>query len=273
MRSLVATGVSAVGIFVIRQWYLVGRCTARERSGGAGLGRSVSSAKIRPSLKQLKPSSVLRDIAKKHWALSFAFDLGRGGRGKPSDGGETEMTEVFATSPGSAVPKIRSAARRSAAAFVTLAGLAMLASPIHGAFGAQTTQVRDVDDPGRIPYQSKQEVTATAGPGFQVQFPAVPAGHRLVIQHVSGSVNFKVQPSKQVEVFVLVRDGDSSFFSPFSTALARFDQEVQLYVDAGDGPGVFVLADSGLAPAVNGFLTLTGYLLDCTATPCAKIAK
>jgi hypothetical protein len=181
------------------------------------------------------------------------------------------MTEVLVTNPSSALPKIRSAARRSAVVFAALAGLAMLASPIHGAFGAQTTQVRDVDDPGRIPYQSFQQVTA--GPTLEFDFPAVPAGHRLVIQHVSGNVNFQSIPNNQVEVLVEVTGGASSFFVPFSKTLARFDQPVQLYVDAGEGLTVVVLADLGITATEHGFINLTGYLLDCTATPCAKIAK
>ena len=62
------------------------------------------------------------------------------------------MTEVFETDRDNAVPKFLSAARRSGVMLAALAGIAMLASPIHGALGAQATQVRDIDDPGRIPY-------------------------------------------------------------------------------------------------------------------------
>jgi hypothetical protein len=179
------------------------------------------------------------------------------------------MTEVLVTNPSSALPKIRSAARRSAVVFAALAGLAMLASPIHGAFGAQTTQVRDVDDPGRIPYQSFQN--ASAGQR-EFDFPAVPAGHRLVIQHVSGDMNLEFTPN-QVEVLVVATGGASSFFAPFSNTFVKFDQPVQLYVEAGDAPIVGVLGNNGVDPTSRGFLTLTGYLLDCAATPCAKIAK
>jgi hypothetical protein len=63
------------------------------------------------------------------------------------------MAEVFQPDPSNAVSKFRSAARRSGVMLAALAGIAMLAAPIDGAFGAQTTQVRNIDDPGRTPYQ------------------------------------------------------------------------------------------------------------------------
>jgi hypothetical protein len=104
-------------------------------------------------------------------------------------------------------------------------------------------------------------------------FPVVPAGHRLVIQHVSGDVHFQSVPNKEVVTIVEADDGASEFFVPFSNTVARFDQPVQLYVDAESAPIVVVVADFGVTRASGGAMTLTGYLLDCTATPCAKIAR
>ena len=182
------------------------------------------------------------------------------------------MTEVFETDPSNAVAKILAAARRSAAVFATLAGLAMLVPPIHGAFGAQTTQTRNADDPGRIPYQST--LTGTPGPIFQFFFPLVPAGHRLVIQHISGDLHFNAVPtSPAAEAVVFATGGGSAFSATFTRNIASFDQLVQLYVDGGDAAQVTVNPLSANAQALSGFLTLTGYLLDCTAAPCAKIAK
>jgi hypothetical protein len=182
------------------------------------------------------------------------------------------MTKVFVTNPGNPLPQIFSAARRSAAALAMLASFAMLASPMHGAFGAQPNQVRDIDDPGRIPYQST--LPGTPGPLFQFVFPAVPAGHRLVIQHISGNLHFNAIPtSPAAEAIVLVTGGGSAFAPTFARNLANFDQLVQLYVDGGDAAQVTVNPVSANTQALSGFLTLTGYLLDCTATPCAKIAQ
>ena len=80
------------------------------------------------------------------------------------------MSEVLKTHSSDAVSKGFSAARRSAVVFAALASLAMLGSPIQAAFGA-VTQVREVDDPGRIAYESEQSIGA--GQDFVV-FPKVP---------------------------------------------------------------------------------------------------
>jgi hypothetical protein len=75
-----------------------------------------------------------------------------------------------------------------------LAGLSSLASPIHGAFAAPpVAEVRNIDDPGRIPYQSAQRISAGQDTFI---FPVVPAGDRLVIQHVSGLVDFQFDVSE-----------------------------------------------------------------------------
>ena len=165
------------------------------------------------------------------------------------------MTEVFATNC------------LSGFTFAALAGLAMLASSIQETNAAQATQVRVVDDPGRIGYQSQQSIGAGQ---HTFTFPVVPAGHRLVIQHVSGSVSFNSVISEVSVAAGGSREGFSGFLPPFTRNFTSFDQLVQLYVDAGDGPKVTVDADS---PVRDGFMTLTGYLLDCTAAPCAKIAQ
>jgi hypothetical protein len=168
------------------------------------------------------------------------------------------------TVSGNAVPSLLSTASRSRVVVAALAALSLLASPIHGAIAA--TQVRDVDDPGRIAYESQQSVGAGQDTFI---FPAVPAGHRLVIQHVSAIVIFPSVVS-EVTAAVFSPEGFSSFLPPLFLNSTRFDQLVQLYVDAGHGPKVTVSAD---APVNNGSVTLTGYLLDCTAAPCAKIAQ
>jgi hypothetical protein len=103
------------------------------------------------------------------------------------------MTEVLETHSSDAVSTGFSAARRSAVVFAALTSLAILASPIHGALGAQATPVTNIDEPGRIPYSSFQSVS----PGQTVfAFPVVAAGDRLVIQHVSGLVDFQFDVSE-----------------------------------------------------------------------------
>ena len=179
------------------------------------------------------------------------------------------MTEVSKSVCSNSVANFLSATQRSRVALAALAGLVMLASSIQRA-NAAATPVRNVDDPGRIAYENEQGLGA--GQDFVV-FPKVPAGHRLVIQHVSAELRFQSFVSSQVQV--LVSGGgqaSSNFLAPFSKSLAGFDQLVQLYVDAGEAPAVQIVADAGLTQVSSGFLTLTGYLLDCTAAPCAAIA-
>ena len=175
------------------------------------------------------------------------------------------MTEVFGTHSSNFASKMPTAARRSVAVFAALLGLATLTPSISGANAAQATQVREVDDPGRIPYQSSQ--TISAGQRAFV-FSAVPVGHRLVIQHVSAHVNLQSAVTDQAEISVSASDsGSSNFLSQFSGKLVEFDQPVQLYVDAGDVPEVVVLVDAGLTVVANAFGTMSGYLLDCTVAP------
>jgi len=121
-----------------------------------------------------------------------------------------------------------------------------------------------------IPYSSFQSVSPSE---TVIAFPAVPAGHRLVIQHVGANLDFQSWVNNQVEVYVNAGAGFSSFLPQFSTSLVRFDQPVQLYVNAGAAPQVIVLADSGFTRVSFGEITLIGYLLDCTAAPCAQIAQ
>ena len=176
------------------------------------------------------------------------------------------MTEVSKSVCSNSAANLLPATRRSRAGLAALAGLAMLASSIQGANAVQPLPVREVDDPGRIPYESLQTIGAGQD---RFTFPAVPAGHRLVIQHVSAIVIFPSDVS-DVTVAVTSPEGFSTFLPPIFANSTRFDQPVQLYVDAGNSPKVVVGANS----AVNiGSATLTGYLLDCTAAPCAKIAQ
>jgi hypothetical protein len=129
-----------------------------------------------------------------------------------------------------------------------------------------------IDDPGRIPYQSTVNQTCT-GANCTFTFGAVPTGHRLVIQHVSGILGFS---GSGTQISVILRAGGNdavsflaSYFGPRTEA--EFDQSVQFYVEATQAPVVNVFT-----PAANfaflQTLTLIGYELNCTAAPCAAIA-
>jgi hypothetical protein len=142
----------------------------------------------------------------------------------------------------------------------------------------------NVNDPGRIPYNFVATgfpcsigVPLVCGEGA----PVVPTGHRLVIQHFSGTIAFSTAPS--ILVAYLVKHPGSSPFkvrlsssTPPLLTLSGWDQSVLAYFDAGDQPLFEVITDvlpiaSQLTEVVFA-VTLTGYLLDCTIAPCAATA-
>jgi hypothetical protein len=144
--------------------------------------------------------------------------------------------------------------------FVALASLAILASPVHRALAdppigqvdvvnsatspVPTTVLNpatmpaltsSVDNPGRNPYQAFINANNVCV-GLTlciIQFPDVPGGHRLVIQHVSGSGSFSSTPSLVEVALVTFSLGQSNagvnpstFFAPINGLFTVFDQPV-----------------------------------------------
>jgi hypothetical protein len=107
---------------------------------------------------------------------------------------------------------------------------------------------------------------------------AVSAGHRVVIQHVTGNLEFQTAPS-WVLVRMVLSPGTSisgpAFFNvppgPAGTFL-YFDQPTLYYFDAGQFLQVSIFSNVSYS-GINQQLTLIGYELDCTAAPCAAIAN
>jgi hypothetical protein len=140
-----------------------------------------------------------------------------------------------------------------------------------------------VDEPGRIPYQSQLEKSDGSCSGASVcffNFPSVPSGHRVVIQHISGLVSFSGTNNATV---VQLNNGSgaplSSFFTPQvpSIPFSTFDQTTQGYFDPAVFGGVIevqvtlfgaTFPQAGLVEHI----TLSGYELDCKVAPCAPIA-
>jgi hypothetical protein len=136
-----------------------------------------------------------------------------------------------------------------------------------------------IDEPGRIPYQSVLSQTC-GGPSATCNFVfgAVPAGHRLVVQHMSGQLTVTA-----LSTYIEVTAGPDvpgkwitqlQLFVNNSTFQSFFDMPVHFYVDAGESPTVSA-STYGAVPfqANNQVVSLSGYLLDCTAAPCAAIAS
>ena len=138
----------------------------------------------------------------------------------------------------------------------------------------------NVTDPGRIAYQSTVTPTACSGNSQCFSdFPAVPAGHRLVIQHIGGFVVLTAQPTS-TDVYIqdnTIGTTFGAFFVPSnplpSGFESLFDQAVLGYVDAGDFAIVAVdVQGNSVFNTGTQEVTLTGYVLDCSAAPCAAIA-
>jgi hypothetical protein len=136
----------------------------------------------------------------------------------------------------------------------------------------------NVNDPGRIAYQSSMFGCGggTTNTSCEIDFKSVPAGHMLVVQHVSLYIQPTGTPSL-ANVFVQPSDFRfpvSSFVIPEpngGNAIA-LDQSVLVYVDAG----AFLMINFGV-PGATGIgpftgAAITGYMLDCTIAPCAAIA-
>jgi hypothetical protein len=140
-----------------------------------------------------------------------------------------------------------------------------------------------IDTPGRIAYQSQvsNSTGSCSGTGTCfLEFPSVPAGHRVVIQHISGIVSFSTTANA---VWVQLNNGSgapvSTFFTPLTpfTSFSAFDQSVQAYFDPAQFGGVIEVQLSIIGGTFPGAgspetITLSGYELDCSATPCAPIA-
>jgi hypothetical protein len=138
--------------------------------------------------------------------------------------------------------------------------------------------VYNIDSIGRIPYQKVANMSGQCGgqTSCVFSFGAVPAGHRLVVQHITGIGQFTAIPTK-VSILALNTQGQPilQFFPPINGASSAFDQNTLFYVDAGFQPFVTMAAgpDTFAGSNLSQNITLTGYLLDCTVANCAPIVQ
>jgi len=134
--------------------------------------------------------------------------------------------------------------------------------------------VVSIDEPGRIPYQ----VAAFGhcnGTVCTATFNPIPAGHRLVIQHVSGDMTTQDPLSDATRVLITLQNklqGIAFTESPFISGVfvGTFDQPVAFYVDGGESPTMQVHIGVSQMETFNP--TIIGYELDCTKVSCAPIA-
>lgn len=140
-----------------------------------------------------------------------------------------------------------------------------------------------MDDHGRIPYQA--EVDNGVGPGgagsscvsqdqCDFTFGPVPSGHRLVIEHISGLLPLLTGNQVIAQLFNPQTGGHyTTFIIPTTTTWGAFDAATLVYLDSQQSVNVHVSTSTLVGFSLGAtYVTVSGYMLDCTAAPCAAIA-
>jgi hypothetical protein len=132
--------------------------------------------------------------------------------------------------------------------------------------------VKNIDERGRIPFQATG--SCSGGPGIDVCdviFSAVPAGKRLVIEHVNVDVDshlFGILPG--LVLFQRVSGGATAVLPVFqrftSDTLASIsdygsNEAVEIFVEVGESPKLHATGSLGFGVVVN-VATISGYLVD-----------
>jgi hypothetical protein len=129
-----------------------------------------------------------------------------------------------------------------------------------------------MDDPGRIPYTSSTGSSSPCNQACTFDLPAVPAQHRLVLDNLGGSVELNSSGFVSAQVYC-ANCGDprnNGITIPNSGVLAnQFSTPIHLYFDAGQVPRISLAAGASIFTQA---VTVSGYLLDCSAAPCAAMA-
>ncbi len=140
--------------------------------------------------------------------------------------------------------------------------------------------VLDADLATRIPYQSRVAQTCPAGVNdCFFTFPAAPAGYRLVIQNVSGTVLIgSAASTPPFAILNIDMPGGPGLAWGIPGALgipgrfAGFNQSVLAWADPANGqPEVTV--DANFSSGYVTTVTLSGYLINCSVVGCPAIQK
>jgi hypothetical protein len=178
--------------------------------------------------------------------------------------------------------------------------LGVLAFTCAGVSAADTVRVTNpatepvltsrVDEPARVPYQAQlvgATVTCDGGAFGTIScsgsISGAPAGKRLVVQQVSGSLLANTSPTNAQVVVETLAPAAVYFAVPSISSVANvfggvfhgytsvFQSQQTVYIDGGS-PLFVTITLLGSTTAFNGSITVTGYIVDCTATaPCMPI--
>lgn len=140
----------------------------------------------------------------------------------------------------------------------------------------------DINQPGRVPYiQTVVQPTLCNGAHggnnpCNFLFDLVPAGHRLVLQQISGHL-FISGPPTYIQASLVDHSNDivASVSAPAQQE-SIFGGPATGYIDAGDQVliqvNVFAPFGTNMISAPQQ-VTISGYMLDCSAAPCSAIAQ
>jgi hypothetical protein len=124
--------------------------------------------------------------------------------------------------------------------------------------------VRNVDEKGRVPYMQTAFQNCSPASGLcDMNFAAVPAGKRLVVEHVSANIG--LNPGSGLNATFLAAPGGMFFSLPgramATPTLIGVNEQVLAYYEAGQAPlyrlAFAAVGDSGVVSAV-----ISGYLVD-----------
>ena len=124
--------------------------------------------------------------------------------------------------------------------------------------------IRNVDERGRSPYMEFQVVSCPGGEALtcQIPFPPVPAGHRLVLEHVNASINFATGGVRRTGILV---PGDFLFALPARSIsdpnLLVVNESILAYFESDQTPIFHVVLIDGTEAALV-TTVLSGYLVN-----------
>lgn len=139
--------------------------------------------------------------------------------------------------------------------------------------------VKNVDEPGRTPYEVYVEFSVFRcsfnctnftdfDPVFLFDAPAVPAGKRLIVEHVSGRLpntgTEGVSVALQSQRIIALQHAKWAYFGPFFNqfSMAGFDADADLTYGPGEQPHFNVVLPAG--NTITAFVSISGYLIDAT---------
>ena len=139
----------------------------------------------------------------------------------------------------------------------------LFAKPLMAAVAAM---IKNIDERGRNPYHQQVTCYSASTNTCTAFFPTVPAGMRLVVEHVNLSLDTPT-PLSYVDI-----GGNGAIIENPLLALQGKDpggnsvyignQPMLMYYEAGQAPAVAMFSQAGAFQFMSGTATFTGYLVN-----------